>query len=594
MENKTILVIEDDELNKKLLRGLLSLGKYRVLEAVNAEIAIDLLREQKPDLILMDIQLPGMDGLSATRIIKGNPDLKDIDIVALTSFAMEGDEQKAIDAGCNGYITKPIETRSFLERISRFLTNDEIEEQSQNKTGSRPRILIVDDQPVNIKLLAAQIPADKYEIIKARNGIEALEKTEKALPDLILLDILMQEMNGYEVTRRLKNDPKTAHIPIILITALDDSDNRVKGLEAGAEEFLSKPVNSVELIARIKSMLRLKQYQEQLAIRAQSDEHFTVRGNREERRAGGEDLSVVLLVEDNENDARLIQGYLRGEPYKIKLAGNGEDALSIASQERIDLILLDILLPGINGFEVCNRLKEKGETKDIQIVLITSLNDLESRIRGVELGADDFLVKPIDSRELRTRINVLLKKKAYLDQLHSHYETALHAAITDKLTGLYNHNYFKHILGLEIKRSQRQRHPVALIMMDIDDFKRCNDSLGHLAGDRILEGLGKLIKENIRQFDLAARYGGEEFAVLSPYADTESALNIAERIREIIRTYPFLGEATLLPKKITLSMGIALCPSDASTPEDLIRKADSALYRGRREGKNRVCVYKHE
>ncbi|MDY7036811.1 MAG: response regulator [Thermodesulfobacteriota bacterium] len=594
MENKTILIVEDDELNMKLLKGLLSLDRYHVLEAVNAEIAMDLIQEHKPDLILMDIQLPGIDGLSATQIIKGNPEFKDISIVALTSFAMQGDEEKAFSAGCNGYITKPIETRSFLDQISQFFTNSQIEEKSPNEKGSRPRILIVDDEPRNIKLLSAQIPADKYEIIKAYDGIEALEKTKKALPDLILLDIMMHKMNGYELTSSLKNDPKTAHIPIILITALDDSESRAKGLEAGAEEFLSKPVNSVEIMTRIESMLRLKQYREQLSIRTQSDAHFIVQGDREERRLRGEDHPVVLLVEDNDNDARIIQEYLRGEPYKIEIARNGEDALSIVLRERIDLILLDILLPGMNGFEVCNCLKEDGETEDIQIVLITSLNDLESKIRGLELGADDFLVKPVDSRELGARINVLLKKKAYLDQLHSHYETALNAAITDKLTGLFNHTYFKHVLGLEIKRSQRQRHPVALIMADIDDFKRCNDTLGHLAGDRILEGLGKLIRENIREVDLAARYGGEEFAVLVPYADTEGALHIAERILTITRSYNFLGEATLQPSRVTFSMGIALSPSDASTTEDLIQKADSALYKAKSEGKNRVCVYKQQ
>lgn len=459
-----------------------------------------------------------------------------------------------------------------------------------NNVRNQSRILIVDDEPLNVKLLAAMLPADQYETIKAYDGREALKKIVNETPDLILLDVMMPGLDGYEVTRTVKNDSDTRDIPVILVTALDGTDNKIKGLEAGADEFLNKPVSKTELIARVNSLLRLKQYQDQLKTHMQSKNHFTTPDQSQRSIEEEINLPSILIVEDDVKDAKLILNYLHGEAYIIKQVKDGEEAISRARQEKIDLILLDILLPGMDGFETCRRLKAMDQTKDIQIVALTSLNDMESKVKGIELGADDYLVKPINMHELRVRIKALVKKKAYLDRLHANYEMAVHSAITDKLTGLYNHAYFEHFLGLEVKRSLRQNMPVSLMMIDIDDFKQYNDTLGHLAGDQILSELGQLIKTNIREIDLAARYGGEEFSVVLPGVDLKGAVTTAERIRLVIHENSFSPELSSDSKNLSVSIGIAACPSDAEAVKELINKADMALYKAKREGKNRVCL----
>ena len=454
----------------------------------------------------------------------------------------------------------------------------------------QPKILVVDDEPKNVKLLAAMLSRYRFEVLTAYNGQEAIDITRQKLPDIILLDIMMPVMNGYQVVEKLKSDPLTERIPIVLITALDGEEVKLKGQELGAEEILKKPVDITELIVRINTMLRLKQYKEQLSIRKKSEEVFSIKQILAKERLL-QDCPQILLVEDHPNDVKIIQALLHEQNYRILVAEDGASAIRISQSQPIDLILLDIMLPDINGFQICKQLKENDATHDIPIIITTSLNDQENRIEGIKAECEDFLTKPINGSELRAKMELFIKKKKRLDDLQKHYQKMLNSATNDGLTGLNNQLHFKRSLELEIKRAHRHSHCLSLIMVDLDNFKKYNDHLGHLTGDKILHALGQIIQGSIRETDFGARYGGEEFAVMLPFTKSTDTMIVAERIRVEVEN---LHQQLPIPPElvpITVSIGIATYPTHAYSASDLIIKADEMLYRAKQTGKNRICLY---
>jgi len=299
---------------------------------------------------------------------------------------------------------------------------------------------------------------------------------------------------------------------------------------------------------------------------------------------------LILVVDDIPTNIQLLRAYLTSVGYAVEAAKDGQEALEKVVSSKPDLILLDVMMPKVNGFEVCRNLKKEQASSFIPVIMVTGLNEVEYKIRAMEAGADDFVTKPFNRLELLTRVKSLLRIKQLYEELENAKERLRQLSITDGLTGLYNHRYFKEHLDQELNRARRHNLHVSLAMADIDYFKKYNDAYGHPAGDVLLSAVGHLFRDNIRKIDLAARYGGEEFSLVLVETNKHAAAIVAEKIKKLIAEHPFDSTNGNGGHRITISMGVATFPEDASTSDELIKIADDRLYRAKENGRNCVVL----
>lgn len=292
---------------------------------------------------------------------------------------------------------------------------------------------------------------------------------------------------------------------------------------------------------------------------------------------------AVLIVDDMPENIELLARIL-GDSVEILFALSGEDALRICKEQEPDLILLDILMPGLDGFQVLARLKEDPQTAKIPVIFITGLDNAGEEARGLEAGAVDYITKPIHPAVVRARVRNHLELKRYRDFLEN-------LSATDGLTGVANRRRFDEVLDREWRRAARTGSTISLLMMDIDCFKAYNDHYGHVAGDEVLRRLALVIQKNLqRPLDLASRYGGEEFACILPETDREGALLVAERIRSDIKNLK-IPHRFCVADHVTVSIGVAaMIPNPETPPSLIVRAADEQLYRAKAAGKDRVCA----
>jgi len=307
--------------------------------------------------------------------------------------------------------------------------------------------------------------------------------------------------------------------------------------------------------------------------------------------------SKILVVDDIQLNRKLQKTYLEAAGYEVVLAEDGIQALKKVEDESPDLILLDIMMPKMNGFQVCRRIKNEERLRFIPVIMVTALNEIEDKIKGIDAGADDFICKPFNKLELLARVKSLLRIKHLHDalefkikELEAVQETLRQLAVTDGLTELYNYRFFKEQLNQEVARAERHELNVSIAMIDIDYFKHYNDTHGHPAGDIVLKKIAQLLHDNIRRIDVAARYGGEEFALILVESDKQAASFVANKIKNLIEQHQFSFEETQPNGKLTISMGVATFPQDGTTPEDLVELADKRLYCAKKDGRNRVVL----
>jgi len=448
------------------------------------------------------------------------------------------------------------------------------------------RVLIVDDIPTNVRLLEARLSAEYYEVLTASSGPEALEICQRGDVDIVLLDVMMPGMDGFEVCGRLKADRRTSHIPVLMVTALDQPSDRVHGLEVGADDFLTKPVDDVQLMARVKSLVRLKSLTDELRARALTGQEIAIEDAMRAMEAVNAEGGSILVVDSDPRQAERIRGYLAAG-HRVDILSNPADAALAVSGGTYELVLVSMALGDFDPLRVCSQMRTAELTRTLPIILIAEDDDRPRVMRGLDLGVNDFIMRPIERNELLARVRTQIKRQRYAVELRQSVTNTLALAVTDELTGLYNRRYFDRHLSLMLEKAQEQERDMALMLIDMDFFKSVNDTHGHDIGDAVLREFADRLRRNIRGVDLACRFGGEEFVVLMPDTDWRQAQGVAERVRQAVAEKGFVtGNAR--PLALTVSVGLALNESDTDTPEVMLKRADVALYRAKREGRNRV------
>jgi two-component system cell cycle response regulator len=446
------------------------------------------------------------------------------------------------------------------------------------------RVLVVDDVDVNVRLLEAKLSSEYFTVVTASSGEEALRMARSEHPDIILLDVMMPEMDGFEVCRRLKADPATDGIPVVMVTALSEVADRVRGLQSGADDFLTKPVNDVALFARVRSLVRLKRMTEEWRLREEVYGRFDTVIDDGRRK---EDMSPanVVLWEETDFAADRVTEML--QPAAQVLRPKSAEQLREMADATVDLVILSL-----NGeqdaLRLVAQLRGSETSRLIPILLIADGEDLPRLAKGLDLGANDYIVRPVDRNELSARARTQVRRKRLQDRLQDNYQRSLALALTDSLTGLYNRRYLlAHLDGLMVRAAEGAQGP-AMLMLDLDFFKRVNDAHGHGAGDAVLREVAGRIARHVRNFDLVARYGGEEFVVVMPETQLAVAAMVAERLRNVIASKPITLGDGLGEISVTISVGIAVTREGGDNATAMLQRADKALYEAKGRGRN--CV----
>jgi len=451
------------------------------------------------------------------------------------------------------------------------------------------RILVVDDVPANLRLLEARLLAEYYDVVTARSGPDAIDICESSKIDVVLLDVMMPGMDGFEVCRRLKADPLTTHIPVIMITALDQPSDRVRGLEAGADDFLTKPVNDLQLLTRVKSLTRLKALTDELRLRAATTRNIGIEQLLQKKSVDDEEKPPVLLIDEDKAAGRQLARMLQ-DHFALDAVDDPQEGLVRAAERSYECIIVSSSFVAYDPLRLCSQLRAMDRTRLVPIILFAGEGDETVIIRGLELAVNDYVLRPVERQELIARLRTQIRRKRYNDSLRSSVAQTVEMAITDPLTGLHNRRYLDSHLQSLFDRAEARRRPLSVMIVDIDRFKSINDTYGHDGGDAVLRAVAARLRRSLRGIDLVCRYGGEEFVVVMPETELSIAERVGERIRQQIAEGAFLLGDSAGAISVTVSIGVAALLQPQDTVEALMKRADMALYEAKSGGRNRVVA----
>ncbi len=578
---KRVLLVEDHEINRELATELLTDLGIVVTIAETGREGVDRVMTEPYDLVLMDIQMPVLDGLTATKLIRSDGRFRDLPIIAMTAHAMSGDREKSLAAGMNDHITKPINPDKLTEALVRWMPD----QRAVLATPPEPtKVPIPPAEPVQVASLPDHLsPFDLQAALARANGKPKLLRK-------MLLGFANKYVNtGADLWKhlaegRIEEAERLAHSLKGIAATLEARDLAVaagaleQAFRAGHTENLAPLIEAVERELGPAVTAATSLDQPQSAQTAPPPKPATV------KTTGLTSRSCVLVVDDEPENIELLTEVC-GEHYEILTAAEGLAALDIATNAKPDAILLDVMMPGIDGYEVCRRLKAEPLTASIPVIFITGLGDVAAETRGLELGAADYVTKPISPAAVKARVNNQISLKRAQDQL-----TRL--ATTDGLTGLANRRRFDEMMAHEYARHARTGGELSVILLDVDHFKLFNDTYGHVSGDDCLRQVARAIGAVVtRVTDLAARYGGEEFVCLLPMTDQQGAVTVAEKIRESIIALGVPHSRSSAANHVTVSLGVITtrCVPGRSVM-NILALADEQLYAAKAGGRNQVCA----
>jgi two-component system cell cycle response regulator len=450
-------------------------------------------------------------------------------------------------------------------------------------------VLIIDCDPMALAALEMRLSEEYFEVSTAADGERGLEQMKVDPPDIVLVDVVMPGIDGYEVCERMRNDPELFYVPIVMFSMNSKPEDIVRGLKAGADDYLKKPLDDVVVLARIRSLVRSKLMMDEFRRREQTSNQLGVLDSAGDLINADVLGGRILLIDDDAENMEQLSTVLASS-YQVTSERDPDQAMTVAQSGQFDLIIVSLVIDGNDGLRLCSHLRMMEETRQTALLVIIEPDSYGILIRALEMGVSDYLKVPVNTDEMMARIRTQIKRKVYQDRLRANYETSLALAVTDSLTGLHNRRYMVSHLDTLMKRGRESGRPVAVLIMDIDHFKNVNDTYGHAVGDEVLQEFAERIKRNVRGIDLAVRYGGEEFVVVLPETDLEVAKMVAERLRKNVADEAFEVSADAGKIKVTVSIGGTVYDGTEISAGGLLRQADGALYSAKNQGRNQVVT----